>query len=168
MYNHSDTILIALRQIIRAVDLHSKRLTRQYGLTGPQLMVLKIIHETKELNVTQIAKRISLSPATVTSILGRLEKLGLVQRVRNAFDKRKVNIILTEKAEDTMKTAPNLLQEEFIERFEKLKDWEKLQLISSLKRISEMMDAEEINSPPVLVSGPLAATEKEVIEFLDE
>lgn len=167
MMKSSDAILITLRQIIRAIDLHSKILTRRHGLTGPQLIVLKAIHEWKDLNVSQLANKISLSPATVTTILDRLEKLQFVQRVRNASDKRKVNIILTERAEKVMEEAPNLLQEDFINRFEKLKDWEKLQLMSSLKRISEMMNAEDIASPPVLFSGPLDATEKEVIDFLD-
>jgi len=41
-------------------------------------------------------------------------------------------------------------------------------LLSSLQRLANMMDATKIKSPPVLVSGPLAATSQEVKRFLDE
>ena len=36
-----DEVLIALRQIIRAIDMHSKRLIKEAGLTSPQLLLLK-------------------------------------------------------------------------------------------------------------------------------
>ncbi len=168
MNNDSDIILATLRQIIRAIDLHSKSLTKRYGLTGPQLLVLKELHKKSDLTIGQVAKNISLSQATVTTILDRLEKMGFVQRVRNSADKRKVNILLSVKATEILVSDPNLLQEDFVERFQKLKDWEKSMLISSLQRVAQMMKAEDIKSPPVLVSGPLAATEQEVDDFLDE
>ena len=168
MTNDSDTILATLRQIIRAIDLHSKSLTKRYGLTGPQLLVLKELNRNGDLTIGQVAQNVNLSQATVTTILDRLEKLQFVQRVRNAVDKRKVNILLSEKAKDILRGDPSLLQEEFIERFEQLEDWEKTLLISSLQRIASMMKAEGIVSPPVLVSGPLAATEREVGDFLDD
>ena len=38
---HEDQIVVAIRQIIRAVDLHSRRLVQAHGLTGPQLAVLQ-------------------------------------------------------------------------------------------------------------------------------
>lgn len=168
MNDESDTILVTLRQIIRAIDLHSKSLTKRYGLTGPQLLVLKELYKKSDLTIGQVAQNISLSQATVTTILDRLEKMGFVQRVRNSSDKRKVNILLSDKATNILVSDPNLLQEEFVKRFQKLKDWERSMIISSLQRVAEMMKAEDINSPPVLVSGPLAATEQEVNDFLDE
>lgn len=36
-----DEVLVALRQIIRAIDMHSKRLIKEAGLTSPQLLLLK-------------------------------------------------------------------------------------------------------------------------------
>jgi DNA-binding MarR family transcriptional regulator len=161
-----DLIVSTLRKIIRAVDLHSKSLTKKYGLTGPQLLVLKQIYDQKHITLGQLAKEISLSQATVTSILDRLEKLDFVIRVRNASDKRIVNIELCEKAVKILESKPNLLQEEFIQQFSNLDDWEQTLLISSLQRIATMMNAESIDSPPVLVSGPLNAAANEVNDFL--
>lgn len=44
MGSHSkigDQVIIALRRVIRAVDLHSRTLAESHGLTGPQALILK-------------------------------------------------------------------------------------------------------------------------------
>ena len=91
----AEEVVITLRQIIRAVDLQSKKLAKKYGLTGPQLIVLKEIQKSPDRPISEISRHISLSQATVTSILDRLEQQGFAQRQRSAKDKRKVNIYLT-------------------------------------------------------------------------
>ncbi len=168
MTSESDIVLATIRRIIRAIDLHSKSLTKRYGLTGPQLLVLKEFRKGSNLTVGQVAQNISLSQATVTAILDRLEKLTFVQRNRNKTDKRKVNVILSVEAKKILDSDPSLLQDEFVERFNKLQDWEKTLLISSLQRTASMMNAGDIISPPVLASGPLAATELEVQTFFED
>ena len=167
MENQSDTILATLRQIIRSIDLQSKILTRKYGLTGPQLLVLKELYKDYNLTLGQVAENVSLSQATVTSIMDRLEKMEFVVRVRNSKDKRKVNIKLAEKATLILGTNPGLLQEEFSEKFGKLDEWEKNYLISALQRIALMMKAEKIKPHPVMGDDHLpAASEKEANDFL--
>lgn len=163
-----EEVVATLRQIIRAVDLQSKKLAKKYGLTGPQLIVLKEIRKSPDKPISEISRQVSLSQATVTSILDRLEQQGFAQRRRSDKDKRKVNIYLTEKAEHILAANPSLLQEEFTQEFDKLKDWEKNMLLASLQRLAAMMNAEKIVSPPVLVSGPIAATSQEVNRYLQE
>jgi DNA-binding MarR family transcriptional regulator len=166
--NYSELILATLRQIIRAIDLHSRDLARRYGLTGPQLLVLKELNKNNTSTISQLSKNISLSQATVTSILDRLEKQELVRRIRSQQDKRKVSIEMSARAIEILGSAPNLLQEDFTAKFEALEEWEKLSLIASLQRIAGMMSAESIVSPPVLTSGPLDATHSDVKEYLEE
>ncbi len=142
-----EQVVIALRQINRAAELHSKKLTRHYGLTGPQLLVLNELKNCSHLSISQVAKNISLSQATVTTILDRLQNLGFVQRVRNTTDKRKVNIVLSGKALDVMAQNPSPLQEDFVEQFSALERWEQNLLVSSLQRIAHMMRAEKLEPP---------------------
>ena len=78
-----EELLIALRKVIRAIDLRSKQLNRDVGLTGPQLLALQEIGRRPGTMVRQIADNINLSAATVTSILDRLEAKQLLQRVFN-------------------------------------------------------------------------------------
>ncbi|WP_237067052.1 MarR family winged helix-turn-helix transcriptional regulator [Microbulbifer guangxiensis] len=150
-----EEVLITLRRLIRATDLHSKQLVKTAGLTAPQLLLLQAIREKGQVTIGALAKEISLSQATVTTILDRLEKRGLVYRERSSEDKRKVHAYLTEKGMDFIRDAPTPLQEHFVRQFRDLRDWEQSMIISSLQRVALMMDAEHIDASPVLDVGDL-------------
>jgi len=150
-----EQVLISLRRVIRATDLHSKQLVKTTGLTAPQLLLLQAIRDQVDGTIGQLAKHISLSQATVTTILDRLEKRDLVKRVRSTTDKRKVHACLTDKATEILKEAPVPLQEHFAEQFNDLEAWEQTMIISSLQRIAQMMDAQDIDAAPVLDVGSL-------------
>ncbi|MDC0447017.1 MarR family transcriptional regulator, partial [Gammaproteobacteria bacterium] len=135
--------------------LHSKYLAKNTGLTTAQLLILQSIQNMGEVSIGEISKKISLSQATVTSILDRLVDKGLVYRERSTEDKRKVHAYLTEDAVALIKDAPAPLQEQFTKQFEALNEWEQSMMISSLQRIAQMMDAEEIDASPVLDVGIL-------------
>ncbi len=143
-------VLISLRRIIRATDLQSKRMVKSCGLTIPQVMVLRAIYSLGDVTVKRISDDVSLSQATVTTILNRLEDKKLVERVRSQLDKRVVNARLTEQGREVLAAAPPLLHEKFIQRFEALEEWEKTQVLSSLQRVATMMDAESIDASPLL------------------
>lgn len=154
MSDYTD-ILVAIRRIMRAVDLHSKKLTKTAGLTAPQLVVMQVLRKNGALPPSMIAKEISLSQATVTSILDRLDKAGYTRRDRSTQDKRVVHACLTPIGLEKVLAAPELLQSGFLREFRKLDEWERTQLISSLQRIATMMDAEDIDASPILDVGDL-------------
>ncbi|MDP1574238.1 MAG: MarR family transcriptional regulator [Coxiellaceae bacterium] len=145
-----DDVLIALRKIIRAIDLHSKKLVSKYGITGPQALVLKRIIHYGRVPSGILARDVNLSHATVTSILDRLEKHHYIARIPSKDDKRKVFIEATEDAVRIFKNAPPLLQEEFISEFRSLESWEQTQMLSTLQRMGTMMDAKNIAAAPLL------------------
>jgi len=152
---HIEEVLIALRRVIRATDLHSKYLAKTTGLTAPQILLLQAIRSMGQATIGELANKISLSQATVTTILDRLEKRHLVTRKRSDQDKRKVHAYLTEEAVEILINAPLPLQDQFTRQFSALKEWEKTMIISSLQRVAEMMDAEDIDASPVLDVGTL-------------
>lgn len=154
-----EQVLISLRQIIRAIDLHSKKLERESGLTGPQLLILQLIGTHGEMTSGVIAREVSLSQATVTSILDRLERKGTLKRERSATDKRKVIVSLTEDGSKALEKAPTLMQESFIRTVNQLEDWEQSLILSSLQRVADMMNATALDAAPLLDS-----TDEQVVE----
>jgi len=150
-----EEVLIALRRVIRATDLHSKYLAKTTSLTTPQILLLQKIHSKGQATIGELAGEISLSQATVTTILDRLEKRNLVYRQRSQEDKRKVHVHLTDEAIAILKNAPLPLQEHFTRQFETLQDWEKTMILSALQRLAQMMDAQHIDASPVLDVGTL-------------
>ena len=150
-----ESVLIALRRLIRATDLHSRYLVKTTGITTPQLLLLQSIKQNGEVSIRELALEISLSQATVTSILDRLEIKKLVVRKRSTKDKRIVHAQLTEAGRKIIAKSPPPLQDNFIKQFKNLDDWEKNMIIASLQRVATMMDAEKIDAAPVLDVGLL-------------
>ena len=163
--NMYEQVLVALRRVTRAIDLHSRQLVQSHGLTGPQALILKELLRGEETSVGKLAQRVSLSQATVTDILNRLEKRGLVARKRSSLDKRRVLVECTDQAAQLLETSPPLLQERFAARFGALQDWEQTLLLSSLQRIAAMMDAADLDAAPMLASGPVAAPAEAVTQM---
>jgi len=146
-------VLIALRKIVRAIDLHSKQLNKEVGLTAPQLQVLLILDDHGQLPMGDLARQMSLSQATITSILDRLEKRAFITRQRDDADKRRVFARLTAKGTQAVDTAPKPLQVSFIEQFLALEDWEQNLIISNLQRVASMMNASTLDAAPLLHVG---------------
>ncbi|GAB4297375.1 MAG: MarR family transcriptional regulator [Methylophaga sp.] len=160
--NQIEEVLIALRRVIRATDLHSKYLAKTTGLTAPQILLLQTIRDKGQITIGELAQEVSLSQATVTTILDRLEKRQLVYRQRSETDKRKVHAHLTDNALEILKNAPIPLQEQFTRQFGDLQEWEQTMIISALKRVAQMMDAQHIDASPVLDIGLLDRQDTQV------
>ena len=150
-----EELLVALRKVIRAIDIRSKELSRDVGLTGPQLIVLQQVGKHPGVMVKEIAQNITLSPATVTSILDRMESRGQINRVRSTQDKRKVGVFLTDVGQLLLDKAPLPLQEHFLNRFNAIEEWEQSQMVATMQRIATMMDAQKLDAAPVLEVGSL-------------
>ncbi|MGD2118611.1 MAG: MarR family transcriptional regulator [Chromatiales bacterium] len=158
----SEDILIALRRIIRAIDQHSRKLIQSHGLTGPQALLLHEIVRNGSLTGSQLAQRASLSQATVTDIVKRLEKRQLLERSRDAVDRRKLLLRATAQGEALVKKSVPLLQESFQARLAELPPAEQRQLLDSLQHIALMMNAEDLDAAPMLISGSLTASVDDV------
>lgn len=150
-----EELLVALRRVIRAIDMRSRQLSKEVGLTGPQLLILQKVGKQPNVMVREIADDINLSSATVTSILDRMEARQLVERIRSTQDKRKVGVFLTEQGKAALATAPLPLQEHFTNRFNALQEWEQSQMVATLQRIAAMMDAQDVDASPVLEIGSI-------------
>ncbi len=151
----SDSVMIALRKIIQAIDMNSKKLVKQVGLTGPQLVILQEISSLGEVTAGEIARAVSLSQATLTGILERMEKRGLLSRRRSKHDKRRVMVSITESGMKILDEAPPLMQEEFVDGFSSLQEWEQNMILSSLQRLVSIMDAKAIQAAPFLATSEI-------------
>lgn len=149
----SRAVLIVLRRIIRSVDLQSRHVARTVGLTIPQLIVLQAVRDLGEVTSTTLSAHVSLSPATVTTILDKLEGRNLVERYRSASDRRVVHTRLTKEGAADLEKAPPLLQEAFVRSFDGLDPERQDALLSALEDIAGMMDAGHGDEIPWLIEA---------------
>lgn len=151
----NDNILIELRKITQAIDLSSKKLVKQVGLTGPQMVILLEISRLGTVSVGEVAKNVSLSQGTVTVILERMEKRGLVVRQRNGNDKRRVMVRITDSGNEFLADAPSVIQESVIPKINELQEWEKNMILSALQRLVYIMNATEKKAVSIFSSQSL-------------
>jgi DNA-binding MarR family transcriptional regulator len=79
---------------------------REHGLTMEQYLVLTTIkYSDAPMRITDVAHWLERSTNSVTMIVDRMVKAGLLRRVRDRRDRRTVNVFLTSKAENALKPA---------------------------------------------------------------
>lgn len=144
----------ALRRIIRAVDLHSRKLSAKFHITGPQLVCLLAVADHEPVTPSAIARAIYLSPSTVIGILDRLEGKGLIRRERDRKDRRLVHVTLKGQGRALVNNAPSPLQETLAEAMERLPDAEQASLADALDRVVELMEVRHIAAEPMLETQP--------------
>jgi DNA-binding MarR family transcriptional regulator len=135
-----DLVLAALRRINRALDIHSRYLAHHHGLTVPQLVVLSELSRLGKVSAGRLATAISLSQATVTGIVDRLERKGFVRRERDRHDRRRVLVRITAPGRRLLSSPPPLLQESFVRQFTQLHDSDQAMVLASLERVVAMME----------------------------
>ena len=154
-----EEILVALRRITRAIDIHSRYLASTFGLTGPQLVCLRVLGRLGHTTPGELAKQVDLSQATVTGIVDRLAARQLVARNRNENDRRHVTVTITGAGRALLQEAPSALQEKFAQRLATLSEEEAEFLRLSLRKIVRMMDGDDIDAAPVLSTDAAAPTD---------
>ena len=91
------------------------RVFAEYGLTSEQYSVLATMKSLKEpVRITDVARWLERSTNSVSMIIDRMVKGGLVRRVRDRIDRRAVRLVITPKAETALKPA-TLAALDFIE-----------------------------------------------------
>ena len=143
-------ILGALRRIVRAFDIHSRRLLRDHEVTVPQMRCLLVIESEGVIGCSDLARAVDLNFSTVNGILDRLEQRGLVQRRRLESDRRKVEVNVTRAGRRLVVAAPQLLQDRVVDALLQLSARERSALSQSLERIVSLMDAECLDASGVL------------------
>jgi DNA-binding MarR family transcriptional regulator len=83
-----------------AINRAYKPLLDELGITYPQYLVLSCLAEEDGRTITAIADRLALEPSTITPLVKRLERCGLVERRRNPKDERQVHVSLTGNGRD--------------------------------------------------------------------
>lgn len=145
----------SVRKIVRAVNLESKRIEKNFGISIPQLLTLKYLNETSEYRSTMRTLRevLSLNASTVTGIVSRLESKGYVARLPDPKDKRSTPIILTSKGANLVKTTNVSLHERISKNLEATSEKEYQNILGSFETIINFLNIEDLDAAPI-ITGP--------------
>ena len=153
-------ILVKLRKIIRSINLESKKIEKELGISIPQLLVLKYLSDQTDYRAfaKDIKRYINLNASTVSGIISRLESKGLVARSQKVNDKRAIYIILTAKGADLLHKSPSTLQEKLSKRLKKLTKTQIEELDRNIELLTLIMDVEDMDAAPLLTIDEITSS----------
>lgn len=141
-----------IRKIIRSLNLESKRINKEHGITIPQLICLEHLSYCPDYQSShrELTRILNLNSSTVTGIIDRLEKKGLVARLPKKVDKRVTYIALTARGARLLDKTPQLMQHKLSSHLRKMDEREIITLKENLQKLSAMLDIDEIEASPML------------------
>jgi DNA-binding MarR family transcriptional regulator len=147
-------ILITIRKIVRSINLESKKIQKEYGVSIPQILCLSYLHASKNFQSTQgeIRKFLNLNSSTASGIIDRLEIKGFLARLPKKGDKRVANIALTSKGANLLQQVPALLHDKLSEKLRLLPENRLQQIQESLYTLVSLLNIEEIDASPMITN----------------
>lgn len=148
-------ILKSIRRIIRALNIESKSIEQEYGLSIPQFLLLGYLENSTDYKSAQkeIKQALNLNSSTITGIIDRLVKRGYVVRLPKSGDKRVTYVVLTATGLKLLEEAPNVLHDRLSQKLDKLSKQEKEMVHQSLQIITNAMEIKEVDASGLLTSN---------------
>jgi DNA-binding MarR family transcriptional regulator len=94
---HSDALAVAndLRPVLVRLGRGLRKETEQLGVTSRQAALLALVDRSPGITASELSVEEGVSPPAMTKQVDRLEKAGIVRRVRSTGDRRRVGVELT-------------------------------------------------------------------------
>ena len=142
-------IVGSTRKLVRAAYLDSQKMSKQYGLTGPQSLVLRLLIKKGSLSSADLSRQMYVTPSNITGIIDRLEKKGLVERIRKQGDRRVALITLTGSGQQLGETIPDPIEKKFVKQLADLEP-EHLQILAmAMNQILNLIDTKGVAETPL-------------------
>ncbi len=103
-----DCLCFQVGKVSRKMARVTHEAVSPYGLTTTQFFLLTALYEEEDISIGALAQKVALDKATLTGLIDRLERDGLVMRQVSTEDRRTVRVRITPKAEKLRETLTNL------------------------------------------------------------
>ncbi len=130
----------ALRMISAHIKQKGREILNDFSITPPQFVALQWLFEQNEMTIGDLSNKMYLAYSTTTDLIDRMEKNGLVQRVRDPKDRRVVRIQKLDKGYEIIEEVIKRRQNYLKELTEQFSDQEIENLHQSLHLLYDKMD----------------------------
>ncbi len=145
------TALEYLREFLRLYwanehehEAWSRFLESEHGLTAKQYALLLAVHRSPELTTTSLTELLGKAQPAITQMLNRLDKNGFINRVASKVDKRKRDLVLTDKAVTLLKKVQPIGPTRVAQAFEFATEAEAKEVIEAMKTVKHWMVGREL------------------------
>lgn len=145
-------IVGSIRKLVRAVYLDSQKISRQFGLTGPQSIVLRLLWNNGSMSSADLSRLMYVTPSNMTGIIDRLEKKDLIARARKEGDRRVALITLTDKGKSLSENIPDPIEKKFIKELSDLENDHVQILAMAMNQILNLVDVSGVEETPLEIN----------------
>ena len=110
----------SLRRVVHAIRIATRASERAFGLSTAQLFVLRQLSATSGQSLSDLAARTRTTQSSVSEVVARLVRNGLVSRAPSSIDRRRAVLSLTAAGESILANAPETIQERLLRGFASL------------------------------------------------
>jgi DNA-binding MarR family transcriptional regulator len=139
-------IVVGLRRIVRALEVYSHEVRRDFGLTAPQLWAIKTLARLGPLTTGELAAALLVHQSSTSLLIQRLERRGLVRRTRQRDDRRFVRVELTERGATLAAEAPAAAQGRLLHGLEGMDPKRVRQIRRAVEDVVSAMEAEDVEA----------------------
>ena len=102
-------IALLIKEINSKINYKVTEELKNIGLTVPQITAIKFIAHKKQVTVSELSEEMSITKATVSGILNRLENMNIIKRIRSNEDKRIVYIVFSDEGLSLAKDIKHIM-----------------------------------------------------------
>jgi DNA-binding MarR family transcriptional regulator len=132
-------LLFLFRQLHRGAESHAIK----GGFTVPQRIVMGHLVRYGDLSVKELSQKVGLSHSTISGIVDRLERKGLVMRSQNLQDRRITKVTTTDLGKKHIKMMPHQMFSGVVDIFDRAMVAEKIKILEGLAALRQLLDKEE-------------------------
>lgn len=141
----SDNVVLIekyLRRVDWIIRKKGREILNDINITDPQFIALQHIINSNQLTIGELSQKMSLACSTITDLIDRMEKSGLVIREKDEQDKRVVRLVAQQKGHDIVNQVLEKRREYLAEKLSGLSEGDKDLLLKNLKYLYEVMTDE--------------------------
>ena len=123
----------SLRRVVHALRTASRASERAFALGSAQVFVLRQLSATSGQSLSDLAARTRTTQSSISEVVARLVRNGLVSRAYSSTDRRRAVLDLTAEGKAILANAPETIQERLLRGFESLDERARQQLADGLE-----------------------------------
>jgi DNA-binding MarR family transcriptional regulator len=152
VYIDYEDLITKIRKIVRSINLESKKVQKQFGISIPQLLCLRYLSQSADYksNTKNIRKQLNLNSSTVTGIINRLEQKGYIARLPSTTDKRVTVISLTAIGLKLITDSPVLLDQRLTRQLNNLPEDDIERIHVGLDLLVRSLEIQDLEASPLL------------------
>ncbi|MEG6565745.1 MarR family transcriptional regulator [Thermoanaerobacterium saccharolyticum] len=140
-FNERIDVLKTLKFIINMIHKSMEDEFRELNITGPQGMIIGILMRHKKMKISDLSEKMGLTNSTVSGIIDRLERQGMVKRVRSSDDRRVVYVSIDEEFREKSREVFKKIEDKFRDMMNKATKEEHDEIVKGLNTLKRLIES---------------------------